>query len=136
MPIIRQRRILRHDLRNNPDRIYVFGDNMAGCGFGGQARVCRGEPNAVGVPTKHFPNNDITSFFCDADFDKVRPRIDEAFSTLRQHLECACIVIIPADGLGTGRAQLETRAPTIYKYICDHIHELESVFGTMRCLNV
>ncbi len=55
--VIRQRIITRAEVRANPDRYYVFGDNMTGTGYGGQAAQMRGEVNAVGVPTKWRPDN-------------------------------------------------------------------------------
>lgn len=48
-------RVTRADVRANPDKIFIFGDNLAGRGFGGQAKEMRGEENAVGVPTKKLP---------------------------------------------------------------------------------
>ena len=47
--------------------VFVFGDNMERCGFGGQAAAMRGEPNAVGVPTKWAPGSAPADFFCDDD---------------------------------------------------------------------
>jgi len=49
MPILYQDQIKRDDLRAHPDRIYLFGDNVARQGRGGQAKEMRGEPNALGI---------------------------------------------------------------------------------------
>lgn len=49
MPVVKQDQIMRRDLLDNQDKLYVFGDNMVRRGFGGQAREMRGEPNAVGI---------------------------------------------------------------------------------------
>ncbi len=49
--------ITRTIVQENPDILYVFGDNMTGTGYGGQAAQMRGEVNAVGVPTKWRPDN-------------------------------------------------------------------------------
>ncbi len=40
--------------KNNPTKLYVFGDNVAGWGRAGQA-IIRGLPNAYGIPTKLEP---------------------------------------------------------------------------------
>jgi hypothetical protein len=53
--IIYQKYIKREDLRANPTVLYVFGDNEARTGLGGQAKEMRGEPNAVGIATKASP---------------------------------------------------------------------------------
>ena len=42
-------------LRSMPEKIFVFGDNLLQRGTKGQAAI-RGEPNAVGVPTKRAPS--------------------------------------------------------------------------------
>ncbi|KKL05458.1 hypothetical protein LCGC14_2605850, partial [marine sediment metagenome] len=51
--------ITRQMLRDEPDTLFVFGDNMQRRGLGGQAFAMRGEPNAVGIPTKIFPSMDL-----------------------------------------------------------------------------
>lgn len=113
MPVVRKKWITRSDLKNNPDRLFVFGDNMLGRGLGGQAKEMRGEVNAVGVPTKWAPSMAPSSFFVDDDLDRVKPRIEEAFSRLREHLRAGGTVVFPFDGIGTGLAQLAQAAPSI-----------------------
>ena len=112
-------------LRSSPKTLFVFGDNMAGWGKGGQA-IIRDEPNAVGIPTKRKPATTSDSYFCDEDFanEKVKAKIDEAFLRLKNHLESGGDVIFPADGVGTGLAQLPQRAPIIFEYICSKVREL------------
>lgn len=110
-------RYTRADLRANPGTLYVFGDNMTGLGRAGQAAECRGEPNAVGVVTKWRPSNEPEAFFTDADLPKVRFAIQHAYRRLAKHLQAGGDVVFPADGLGTGLAQLPTRAPAIAAYI-------------------
>lgn len=116
--MIRIRKFIRRaDLRAEPDTLFVFGDNMARRGFGGQAKEMRGEPNAVGIPTKMLPATTPDAYFTDTSWFDVRPRIDEAFDRLEQHLRRGGDVVFPTDGIGTGRAQLATRAPAIAAYI-------------------
>jgi hypothetical protein len=49
-------------LRENPDVIFVFGDNLIRKGKGGAA-VLRDEPNTYGFITKKYPNNQDSSFY-------------------------------------------------------------------------
>lgn len=107
----------RATIRANPNILYVFGDNWAGTGRGGQAAACRDEPNAVGIPTKWRPSMDEAAFFTDADLEAVRPRIQAAFRRLDMHLADGGYVCWPRDGVGTGLAQLPTRAPAIAEFI-------------------
>ena len=113
MPLIRQEFIRRDDLRQNRDRLYVFGDNYAQSGAGGQARECRGEPNAVGIPTKRTPSMDAAAFLTNEDLDEWRRRSFPAFNRLENALACGWTVVVPSDGVGTGLARLAQFAPAI-----------------------
>lgn len=120
--------ITREMVRNNPNLYFLFGDNMEGRGYGGQAAAMRGEPNAIGVPTKWRPDRRETSYFTDADWrDKdVRCAIIAALMRAEAVLAQGHDVVIPADGLGTGLAELPQRAPSIDAYIRDSLAKLES----------
>lgn len=120
-----RKHITRQMLRDEPEKLFVFGDNMARKGLGGQAAEMRGEPNAVGIPTKYSPEMFKTSFFHDTDFDKLKSRIDEPFDILKEHVKAGCIVVWPKDDIGTGRAQLRKRAPHIFWYIDAKRRELD-----------
>lgn len=134
MPIIRQKWITRNDLKNNRDKLYVFGDNMVREGYGGQAASMRGEPNSFGIPTKWYPNNATESFFSDDQFKTDSTlwwALYGAFSHLKQILEQNHTVVIPSDGLGTGLSRLPELAPTIAAYIDGCIAELEEAYGVV-----
>lgn len=113
MPIIYQQRIFRQDLRANPNVLYVFGDNLKRQGLAGQAREMRGEPNAIGLPTKRQPSE----FLSDSDLPAIQRAISLDQFTLEQKLAWKReIVIWPLDGIGTGLAQLRQRAPLIHQF--------------------
>lgn len=109
--------VRRADLKQNPEVLFVFGDNMKGLGYGGQAKEMRGEPNAVGIPTKWKPSTEADAYFTDDDFPLVQPRIDAAFIRVKNHLTRGGRVVLPAAGVGSGRAELHQRAPFILSYI-------------------
>lgn len=111
MPVIYQHRIYREDLRKNPDVLYLFGDNLARAGFGGQAKEMRDEPNAVGVATKKWPDNAPRSFFTDDEFMENVKVITRDLRRARAHIKAGGIVVIPSDGLGTGLSRLPEVAP-------------------------
>jgi hypothetical protein len=132
--IIMVRRYRRRDLQADKSSLFVFGDNMAGTGLGGQAAACRGEPNAVGIPTKWRPGMNERDFFTDADLEQVGPTLAERFARLMEHLHDGGHVIWPADGIGTGLAQLEQRAPSIRAYIMQSERYLVGKAGkVLRC---
>lgn len=122
--------ITREYVRSNPDKLFLFGDNLEGRGFGGQAAAMRGEPNAVGIPTKKSPSFAERAFFTDDEFALNKAAIDTAFSTILAAIKDSNkIVVIPADGLGTGRAQLDKRAPRTFAYLQRRLADLDSFVG-------
>lgn len=101
---------------------------MQGRGMGGQAAAMRGEPNTVGVPTKWAPERKVWAYFSDDDLEDrdVWHAINSAFIVIKDALADGRNVVIPADGLGTGLAELPTRAPKLYAIIEARIAELEN----------
>lgn len=126
--VIRLQRVTRDLVRSDRNTLYVFGDNMAGRGLGGQAAEMRGEPNAIGVPTKWAPERRESAYFTDADCTNrdVWHAIHGAFEQMRAALAEGRDVVIPADGLGTGLAELPRRAPKIHAQIEAAIAALET----------
>lgn len=128
MIIIRQKRIYREDLGTNDKvALYLFGDNLMHEGMGGQAAEMRGEPNAVGIPTKKAPYNHPEAFFSDEGFDYMVGVYGKIFDTIKDDYRRGKfkVLVIPADGLGTGLAELNTRAPKIFALLQEHLRELE-----------
>ncbi len=114
--------IRRDDLKKNPDKVFLFGDNLLGVGYGGQAKEMRGELNAFGIPTKKLPSNNTNAFFSDAEFASNKSHIDKAFSRIPRDK----IIVIPSAGLGTGLARLDKCAPKTYAYLLNKIKELKA----------
>jgi hypothetical protein len=112
--------ITRADVRADKDKIFLFGDNLTGKGYGGQAKEMRGEENAVGIPTKKFPNNNPSAFFNDKELAANKKAIDKAFS----RIPTGKIIVMPRAGLGTGLAQLSEKAPRTFAYLNDKLVEI------------
>jgi len=117
MKIEYQKFIRREDLRNNPDKVYLFGDNTIHVGYGGQAGEMRDEPNAIGIPTLKEPG----VYFTDNGLEVNKQILDEAFG----RIPSGKTVVIPSDGLGTGIARLDREAPRTFEYLIKKIKELE-----------
>jgi hypothetical protein len=113
--------IVREDLRQHPDKVFLFGDNLIGKGYGGQAKEMRDEPNAIGIPTKKLPSNGSDAFFSDSELEMNKHYINKAFSKIPE----GKIVVIPSAGLGTGLAQLDVKAPRTYAYLLECIKKLD-----------
>ncbi|MEN3238250.1 hypothetical protein PUR29_32910 [Methylobacterium ajmalii] len=127
MPIIREPRITRQMVREHPDRLFVFGDNLARVGYGGQAREMRDEPNAVGIPTKKLPTMTENAFFSDADVAGFRAAAAPEFERLALHLRAGGTVVWPEAGIGTGLADLRLRAPRVWGSLQRAIAKLEGI---------
>lgn len=105
----------RDMIRWLPQKLFVFGDNLARVGYGGQAAEARGEPNSVGIVTKLSP----AAYLSDTEehFYLVKEPIKEAFVRLAQHLQSGHDVVWPRDGVGTGLARLSEVAPQVFEGI-------------------
>jgi hypothetical protein len=112
--------ITRDDVRSEKDKIFLFGDNLNGRGYGGQAKEMRGEENAIGIPTKKAPSNNPNSFFTDKEFAANIKAIDEAFGKIPPDKS----IVIPKAGLGTGLARLEEKAPQTFAYLNEKLAEI------------
>lgn len=121
----RMRFITRDCVRANPDKIFLFGDNLELRGFSGQAGAMRGEPNAVGIPTKKSPSYSPDAFFTDGEFERNKSAIDLAFAKLAEAVtDSTRSIVIPSGGLGTGRAQLKERAPRTFAHLQSRLKDL------------
>lgn len=117
--------ITKHDVKHMPNAIFVFGDNDARSGLGGQAREMRGEPNAIGVRVKKSPSMAPTSFYRDEEYYTNINKIAEDLLRLHQ-MSQGKTIIFPEDGIGTGMAMLDQTAPMTFNYLSER---LNSVFG-------
>ena len=50
--VIKIKHITEDMVNNNPDKIFLFGDNVKRIGRGGLAAICRGKSNCIGICTK------------------------------------------------------------------------------------
>lgn len=125
--IERRQFITRAFVRANRNKLFLFGDNLERRGLGGQAAAMRGEPNAIGIPTKKSPSYKDDAFFSDDEFEQNKAAIDAAFAKVARAItEANRTIVIPTDGLGTGRAQLRRRAPRTFAYLQKRLAELAS----------
>lgn len=108
--------ISRSDLRENPDMIFVFGDNDQRTGFGGQAKEMRGEPNAVGIRVKKSPSMSMGSFYTDEEYENNIKKIIDDLNNLAK-ISFGKIIVFPSNGIGTGMAKLNVSAPQTFIYL-------------------
>jgi hypothetical protein len=113
--------------RKYPDALFVFGDNVVKQGTAGQACI-RGEPNAVGIPTKWTPRMSEQAFFRDDD-RKAENYLLVGFNPIIQALEEGKTVFFPKNNPGTGLAKLPEKAPKLYAVLDKIIKSLDDTYG-------
>ena len=107
------------DVKANPNKIYVFGDNTQRKGTGGQAQI-RNNENAFGIATKLEPNNSAAAFMSDNDLQSNKDVIDSDIAKIKAD---GRPVVFPKDGFGTGLAKLKEKAPQTYAYLKQRLQE-------------
>ena len=127
MKIIKQKYITEQDCLNNPNSLYIFGDNALRKGKAGQAQI-RDCENSFGIITKRYPSNYDESFLTDCMRDALIVKND--LNNLEKILESKQYdtLVIPEDGLGTGLAKLPEKAPTIFGYLVARLDEIIEKF--------
>jgi hypothetical protein len=120
------RHITRSEVQKNRGFTYIFGDNVTEKGMGGMAKQLRGEPNAVGIPTKWRPTMDWDAFFSDnpTDHRKVEHARDFMETAIQVAERRGLLIIVPS-GIGQGLAQMPTRCPELYKWLCNRLERPE-----------
>lgn len=121
--IVYQHRIFRRDLRLNPRLLYVFGDNVARVGLGGQAGECRGEPNAHGIATLDAPG----AFWSDDSLGLNVAQLERDFAGVEAALREGRVIVWPADNIGTGLAELPKRAPRTFADLQRRLMTLQAI---------
>jgi hypothetical protein len=116
MPIIYVDWITRGAARSQPTSIFIFGDNAAGFGLRGQAAELRGEPNAIGIPTKWKPGGYPKAYFSD-DQSEAWVLVSRSLVALQRYLQAGVDCFAPTAGVGTGFSHLPEKAPAIYRAI-------------------
>ena len=125
--VITMTSISRAYVRAHPTQLFLFSDNLAHVGMGATAFSIRGEPNSIGIPTKHSPDNHPRSFFTDSIYDDIRQLYDHIFRDLEHRLRTGTDIIVPSSGIGTGRAALPTKAPRIFNYLVTRLAHLQTI---------
>lgn len=103
-------------VENNRDSLFIFGDNLDRVGSAGQA-IIRNNTNVLGIATKKHPDMNEESFYSD-NLECLEYLINDLHRFINvlnnsNYKE----VILPEDGLGTGLAQLNKKAPKLFEFM-------------------
>lgn len=115
-------RYYNKDVKQSPNKIFIFGDNLDRKGTGGQAQI-RNNENAFGIATKKHPTNNSNAFMSDSEFDENVKTIKSDIVKIKND---GRDIVFPKDGFGTGLAKLKEKAPKTYQFLKE---ELIKEFG-------
>lgn len=127
----------RQGVASQTSKVFLFGDNTNDrlnthyVPTMTQA-VIRGLDNAIGIDTKKNRGTSEDSYFTDEDFDTFKAQVDEA---IQKAIDSGKTIVIPEGGIGTGKAQLEKRAPKLFSYLQDKLSSLRESVGTTDALS-
>lgn len=116
----------REQVAEQQDKVFLFGDNTDDrlnthhIPSATQA-VIRGLPNAIGIDTKKDRGREASSYFSDEDFDQFKQQVDEAIQKAK---DSGKNIVIPGDGIGTGKAMLKEKAPKLFEYLQKQLNKL------------
>lgn len=118
----------RKVVEDSSDKVFLFGDNTHDRIFTHHIpsftqAVIRGLPNAIGIDTKKNRGIHSSAYFSDDDFPEFKFRVDEA---LKEAIATGKIIVLPEDGIGTGKAMLIQKAPECYAYLQEQLKLLIS----------
>lgn len=126
----------RKDVENNPDKVFLFGDNFEDAQNGyvpsSTQAVIRGLPNAIGISTKNnrgtnegiMDRDDYqeSSYLDNQDFEVFKKHVD---NQIEKAIDSGKTIVLPENGIGTGAAQLEKRAPKLFAYLQQELDKLK-----------
>ena len=103
--------------------IFVFGDNTARVGYGGQACI-RDRANAHGIATKTYPCSNTGCYFSDKyykDYTNIIKRDIDTIVWLAGQFDK--IIVLSEFGYGQGMAKLPEKAPKVYEFLNQYLLE-------------
>ncbi len=119
--------IKRSFVQKNRNILFLFGDNLTRKGLGGQAKEMRGEVNCIGICSKKYPSNDISSFMTDKEYDYnckvISKDIDRAISEWNTNKYNK--IIVPP--IGIGLAKLPQKAPMTWEFLQNEFERLKKI---------
>ena len=121
----------RESVAAQPDKIFLFGDNFEDAKTGyvpsSTQAVIRGLPNAIGISTKFNRRTNTDSFMDDSTYEEFKEHVDKQIETaIELAEETGKTIIVPENGIGTGKAQLEKRAPKSFAYLKQELDKLKN----------
>jgi len=117
----------REEVAKQTTKMFLFGDNTHDRTVTKHVpkstqAVIRGLPNAIGIDTKKDRGWTAQSFFSDNDYSVFVKHVDDVMQRVKASGK---IIVLPADGIGTGKAKLKEKAPKLFDYLTMKLNELK-----------
>ena len=110
------------DVKKNPNKLFIFGDNNARLGKGGQA-IIRDLPNVMGIRTKKGPSRKSAAYYKDSEFKQNSENILEDILEIKKEAMDGMTIVLSEGGYGTGLASLKNKAPKTFEYLCQQLRD-------------
>lgn len=107
----------RDYVEKNIDQTFIFGDNNARIGKGGQA-IIRDLPNTMGIRTKKGPSTKSAAYYKDSEYEQNCKNILEDVLEIKEEALKGSTIVFSDGGYGTGLASLKQVAPKTFEYLC------------------
>jgi hypothetical protein len=114
-------------VRRHPECFFVFGDNVERRGTKGQA-VIRGLPNAIGIATKWGPYRDTDAYFYDDQWERIQTILERDLNAVEHLLQSGRTVYLPTQMIGSGLAELPSRAPKVFEYLDNNLKRMYNAY--------
>lgn len=120
----------RQDAVDNPDKLFLFGDNIFNQIYPSIPRstqaVIRGLPNAWGICTKLDRHENEDSYLSDTQnhIDRLKRELNELYVTIYHNRILYKTIVLPKDGIGTGKAKLKEKAPKCWELLQEFLAPL------------
>jgi len=117
--------ITRDYVNTHPEYLFVFGDNDERMGYGGQANAMRGAVNSHGIRVKKSPTMQPDAFYKDDELEDNAKKIQSDITSMDKKVLMLKFeaIVFPTNGIGTGLAQLEQKAPLTWDFLCTRLRK-------------
>lgn len=105
------------EVKNNPNKLYVFEENTTKVGNTGPLAI-RNLPNAVGLRVRKGPGTKSAAFFTDIEFENNKKIITEDIINIKYLSFCYDSVVLTSVGYGLG-STLELRCSNTWNFLVD-----------------
>lgn len=122
----------REEVQQHPDKLFIFGGNVLQDRVQTIPRVpsttqavIRGLPNTWAIPTKWTSATDYLAYFDgQRDLHDFKEFLHKVNFHLQFRLQMYKAIVLPKDGIGTGKAMLKEKAPKCWELLQEFLRPL------------